>query len=130
MTGQQSHSAWHRGNDGDWFPSFYEMCSYCTVQVVNSRCVSLWWLAPTFKLLPQVNYAAPVLAVLEHFGYNVDNLNGLKVHSLYNVMTMEHNMRDPFDRLGLWFEPTVGTKMIVPRCFLAISPFPENFEPI
>ena len=55
-----------------------------------------------------------MLAVLKRFGYNVDNLNGEKVHSLFNVMTMEHNVHDNFDRLELWFEKTVG---ILGVCF-------------
>jgi HNH endonuclease len=54
------------------------------------------------------------LAVLKQFGYNVDNLNGEKVHSLFNVMTMEHNAHDLFDRLDLWFEKTVS---ILGICF-------------
>jgi hypothetical protein len=49
-----------------------------------------------------------MLAVLKHFGYDVENLNGPKVHSLLNVMTMEKNVHDLFDRLYLWFEATVS----------------------
>ena len=56
-----------------------------------------------------------MLAVLKGFGYNVDNLNGMKVHSLFNVMTMEKNVHDLFDRLELWFEKTVGVLAIVSR---------------
>ncbi|KDQ49734.1 hypothetical protein JAAARDRAFT_212033 [Jaapia argillacea MUCL 33604] len=52
------------------------------------------------------DYSAAVLAVLRQFGYDIDNLNGEKVHSLCNVITMEANVHDYFDRLGLWFEPT------------------------
>jgi hypothetical protein len=49
-----------------------------------------------------------VLAVLKRFGYDVESINGEKVHSLYNVMTMERNVHDMFDRLELWFEETVS----------------------
>ena len=56
-----------------------------------------------------------MLAVLKGFGYNVDNLNGTKVHSLFNVITMEKNVHDLFDRLELWFEKTVGVLAIVSR---------------
>lgn len=52
------------------------------------------------------DYAASVLAVLQRFGYDVKNLNGKKVHSLHNVMTMENQPHDLFDRLELWFEAT------------------------
>jgi hypothetical protein len=55
----------------------------------------------------QKDYAASVLAVLKRFGYDIENLNGPKVHSLYNVMTMEKNVHDWFDRLEMWFEATV-----------------------
>lgn len=56
----------------------------------------------------QKDYAASVLAVLKRFGYDVESLNGAKVHSLFNIMTMEHNVHDSFDRLELWFERTVS----------------------
>ena len=63
--------------------------------------------ATTVLILCQKDYAASVLAVLKRFGYDIDNLNGPKVHSLYNVMTMEKNVHDWFDRLEMWFEATV-----------------------
>jgi hypothetical protein len=49
-----------------------------------------------------------VLAVLKRFGYDVESINGEKVHSLYNVMTMEFHSHYMFDRLELWFEETVS----------------------
>src|SRR6266853_2128956 len=80
-----------------------------------------------FPLLPsrslslhQKVYSASVLAVLRRFGYDVENLNGPKVLSLFNVMTMERNAHDSchsskrsnkpalFDRLELWLEATVS----------------------
>jgi hypothetical protein len=54
------------------------------------------------------DYSASVLAVLKRFGYAVDNLNGDKVHSLFNVMTMQKDVHDWFDRLEIWFEATVS----------------------
>jgi len=48
------------------------------------------------------------MAVLKHFGYDVESLNGPEVHSLVNVMTMEKNVHDWFDRLYLCFEATVS----------------------
>jgi hypothetical protein len=55
-----------------------------------------------------MDYSASVLAVLQRFGYDVENLNGPKVHSLFNVMTLEKRVHDWFDRLELWFEATVS----------------------
>ncbi|KAK2461245.1 hypothetical protein APHAL10511_006772 [Amanita phalloides] len=52
------------------------------------------------------DYAASVLAVLQRFGYDVEKVNGPKVHSLYNVMTMQKDVHDWFDRLEMWFEST------------------------
>jgi hypothetical protein len=49
-----------------------------------------------------------VLAVLERFGYNVDKLNGNKVHSLFNVMTLERSSHEFFVRLEIWLEKTVS----------------------
>jgi hypothetical protein len=63
--------------------------------------------SPSLSLL-QKAYSASLLAVLKRFGYDVENLNGPKVHSLFNVMTMEKNVHDLFDRLYLWFEATVS----------------------
>jgi len=68
-----------------------------------------------FPLLPsrslsllQNAYSASVLAILKRFGYDVESLNGPKVHSLFNVMTMQKDVHDWFDRLHLWFEATVS----------------------
>jgi hypothetical protein len=71
-----------------------------------------------FLMLPELivaqrDYVASVLAALERFGYNVQNLNGSKVHSLHNVMTMEKNAHDWFDRLEMWFERTVSAAFIL-----------------
>lgn len=56
----------------------------------------------------QKDYAAAVLTVLERFGYDISKLDGKKVHSMYNVMTLLASVHDYFDQLKLWFEPTVG----------------------
>lgn len=55
---------------------------------------------------------ASVLAVLKSFGYPVESLNGPKVHSLYNVMTMSKDAHDWFDRLIMWFEATVSGVLV------------------
>ncbi|KAF9062653.1 hypothetical protein BDP27DRAFT_1233257 [Rhodocollybia butyracea] len=61
-----------------------------------------------FKLSNEtkVHYASSVLAVLARFGYNVNNLDGPKIHSLFNVMTLKLTVHDSFDQLMLWFEAT------------------------
>jgi hypothetical protein len=53
-----------------------------------------------------------VLAVLQLFGYDVENVNGKKVHSLYNVMTMELGSHELFNRLELWFGETVSILLL------------------
>ena len=53
-----------------------------------------------------------MLAVLKHFGYDVETLNGPEVHSLFNVMTMQHDVHVMFDRLYLWLEVTVSVASI------------------
>ncbi|KAF8266448.1 hypothetical protein EI94DRAFT_1830627 [Lactarius quietus] len=70
-------------------------------------------------------YSASVLAVLKQFGYHSDNPNGEKVHSLFNVMTMQHDVHDFFDRLMLWFEKTD-----TPNCYnVRTTLSPRFFEP-
>ncbi|KAN0140517.1 hypothetical protein V8E53_001726 [Lactarius tabidus] len=68
------------------------------------------------------DYSASVLAVLKRFGYDVERMNGEKVHSLYNVMTMQKDAHDIFDRLELWFEETA-----TPNCYKVRKP--ELFLP-
>jgi len=58
------------------------------------------------------DYSASVLAVLHRFGLYFDKLNGERVHSLFNVMTMQMDAHDLFDRLELWFERTA-----TPNCY-------------
>ncbi|KAG9308092.1 hypothetical protein JVU11DRAFT_12580 [Chiua virens] len=43
---------------------------------------------------------------MQYFSYNVEKVNGAKVHSLYNVMTMKKNVHNWFDHLEMWFEST------------------------
>ena len=51
------------------------------------------------------------MAVLQRFGYDVEKVKGPKVHSLYNVMTMQKDAHDAFNRLEMWFESTVGATL-------------------
>ncbi|KAK1225519.1 hypothetical protein PQX77_011538 [Marasmius sp. AFHP31] len=74
---------------------------------VNTKCAHIVSESTYFNISytsAKKDYSASVLAALKRFGYDVNNLNGAKVHSLYNVMTMEQNVHDWFDNLNLWFE--------------------------
>ncbi|KAJ3774593.1 hypothetical protein FB446DRAFT_843871 [Lentinula raphanica] len=68
--------------------------------------------------LCEKEYAASFLAILKRFGYDVDKINGDKVHSLFNVMTLEMNTHDWFNRLGVYFEKTAAVNRY---CLLAID---------
>jgi hypothetical protein len=48
-----------------------------------------------------------MLAILKRFRYDISTFNGEKVHYLTNVMTLQHDIHDWFDRLDLYFEATV-----------------------
>jgi hypothetical protein len=65
-------------------------------------------LSPHTKL----EYPTPILTVLEQFRYDIISFNGAKVHSLINVITMEKNMHEAFDRLLLYFEATVRLALV------------------
>jgi hypothetical protein len=67
-----------------------------------------------FPLLPSWSLLLlqKALAVSKHFGYDVETLNGPEVHSLFNVMTMQHDVHVMFDRLYLWLEVTVSVTSI------------------
>ncbi|KAJ4464853.1 hypothetical protein C8R41DRAFT_859250 [Lentinula lateritia] len=81
-----------------------------------------------FKLSnePKKKYAASVLAVLARFGYNVDNLNGSKIHSLFNVMTLVTAVHDYFDQLKLWFEATITPHRYEIKCLNPFEPILRN----
>ncbi|KAK0442709.1 uncharacterized protein EV420DRAFT_1074455 [Desarmillaria tabescens] len=80
--------------------------------VVHTQCAHIGPETTYFDMIDQdssnkkLDYAASVLAVLKGFGYDVEQVNGTKVHSLYNVITMESNVHDWFSRLEIWFEQT------------------------
>ncbi|KAK0215357.1 hypothetical protein EDD85DRAFT_798662 [Armillaria nabsnona] len=68
-----------------------------------------------------------VLEVLKYgFGYDVEPLHGAKVHSLYNVMAMERNAYQSFNRLEIWFEKTKVTNCYKLRCVYALHPWPTE----
>ena len=56
----------------------------------------------------QLDYSASILVVLSRFRYDISSFNGEKVHSLTNVMTMQRDMHDAFDRLKFYLEATVS----------------------
>jgi hypothetical protein len=66
-----------------------------------------------------------VLAVLKRFGYDVDNLNGEKVHSLYNVMSLKPDVHESFDSLYFWFEATVS----VTNAYISLSSMTHAYLP-
>jgi hypothetical protein len=39
---------------------------------------------------------------------SLDSLNGCDIHRLENIITMDNNKHDMFDRLLIWFEATVS----------------------
>jgi len=55
------------------------------------------------------SYARLVWAVLAQFGYAsvLDELNGLKVHRLENVMTMDRTLHGFFNNMDIWLVATV-----------------------
>jgi hypothetical protein len=57
-----------------------------------------------------------MLAVLSCFRYNIKNLNGDRVHSLYNFMSMQLDIHDSFDQLELWFEEMVSITHVHDLC--------------
>jgi HNH endonuclease len=56
----------------------------------------------------QLDYSASVLAVLQRFYCDISSFNGEKIHSLMNVITLEKNVRDVFDRFEFYLEATVS----------------------
>ncbi|KAJ3782032.1 hypothetical protein GGU10DRAFT_276343, partial [Lentinula aff. detonsa] len=76
-------------------------------------------------------YSASVLAVLKRFGYDVELINGNKVHSLFNIMTLSHDAHDAFDRLELWLEATNQVnryRVATASKFLVAGGLPEFIE--
>jgi hypothetical protein len=74
------------------------------------RCDSLFDLLSLLKLyMIQHEYAASVWAIIQRYGEVLvpDELNGSDIHRLENVMTMDSNKHDLFDKLQLWLEATV-----------------------
>ncbi|KAK0465393.1 uncharacterized protein EV420DRAFT_1637530 [Desarmillaria tabescens] len=52
--------------------------------------------------------AANAWTIIEHFGFTnvLEELQGEKIHRLENILTLEYDLRDHFDDLTLWLEPT------------------------
>jgi len=79
-------------------------------RVGHNQCAHI---LPDLESTTYVNDVQPILPVLKSFGYDAEALNGTKVHSLWNVMTMAADPHDFFDRLELWFEPKVSRYYIL-----------------
>ncbi|KAF8437264.1 hypothetical protein L210DRAFT_3406198, partial [Boletus edulis BED1] len=75
-----------------------------TTVAVNTRCAHIFPEATYFGF----DYSASVLAVLKRFGYDIGSFNGENVHCLTNVISMEFNVHEAFDRLKLYFEATAS----------------------
>ncbi|KAH9955665.1 hypothetical protein BC827DRAFT_1140816 [Russula dissimulans] len=52
----------------------------------------------------KLGYSSSVLAVLQRFNRGIRGFNGEKIHSLLNVITLDHSIHDPFDRLRFYLE--------------------------
>lgn len=89
---QRRHGQWDKGAA---FTFWHRLCYYRATYTCS-----------------QAGYIISVLAVLQHFGYDIENLYGSKVHSLSNVMTVDMNIRSSFERLTTWFEKTVRKSSI------------------
>ncbi|KAK7037503.1 hypothetical protein VNI00_010995 [Paramarasmius palmivorus] len=84
-----------------------ELAEERKANLINTECAHIVPQSTYFNVSTDSDkrdYSASVLAVLQRFGYDVQNLNGEKVHSLFNDMTMDRNVHDAFDRLDLWLE--------------------------
>ncbi|KIM71457.1 hypothetical protein PILCRDRAFT_93850 [Piloderma croceum F 1598] len=57
-----------------------------------------------------LEYVASVWAVMDRFGHSAfkDELNGVQIHRLSNIMTMDYFYHMHFDKLNLWFEAVLG----------------------
>lgn len=53
---------------------------------------------------------------MDRFGYKnmFHSLSGNKIHHLDNILTSEPSIHDLFDRLDIWFEPTVSIMLFSP----------------
>jgi hypothetical protein len=63
---------------------------------------------PKSKENTKLDYSASILAVLKRFGYDINKFNGENVHSLTNVISVESNVHEAFNRLMLYFEATAS----------------------
>jgi hypothetical protein len=86
------------------------------------------YLTPAVLILPmpQREYSAFILAVLERFRYDISRFNGERVHSLTNVMTIDHNVHEAFDRLELYFEAVVSQVLHSPNQAVIYLPIPRR----
>jgi hypothetical protein len=73
----------------------------------------LWlWFPGHFHLqllILKAEYAAKMWNIIELFGYKnlPKELNGVNIHRLENILTLEPGLHSCFDDLSLWLEATV-----------------------
>ncbi|KAN0082941.1 hypothetical protein V8E55_008736 [Tylopilus felleus] len=70
------------------------------------------------------DYSASVLAILKRFGYDINRFNGENVHSLTNVISVESNVHEAFNRLMLYFEATSQEDCYEVKWF-GLKPYPN-----
>ena len=76
--------------------------------MLGSHIVTVVFLRNSCPNHGQLNYSASVLAVLQLFNFDIGSFNGEKVNSLVNVMTLEKNIHEAFNRMLFYFEATVS----------------------
>ncbi|KAJ3861459.1 hypothetical protein EV359DRAFT_84301 [Lentinula novae-zelandiae] len=106
---------------------------YADIQQFGATAINCAYIIPAstyFKLSNETkkDYATSVLTVLARFGYNVDTLDGPKIHSLFNVMTLVTVLHDYFDQLKLWFEVTTAPHRYEIKCLNPFEPILRNMS--
>ncbi|KAI9455641.1 hypothetical protein HD554DRAFT_1032484 [Boletus coccyginus] len=84
-------------------PTTVGVYTQCTHIIPEDMCFGV---EPKSKENIKLDYSASVLAVLKRFGCDINRFNGENVHSLTNVISVESNVHEAFDRLMLYFEAT------------------------
>ncbi|KAI0298233.1 hypothetical protein BC826DRAFT_1103163 [Russula brevipes] len=97
---------------------------------INTHCAYIIPEATFFGVEPKceentvaLDYSASILAILSRFRYDISSFNGEKYHSLTNVMTMQSDMHDAFNRLKFYLEATSQKDCYETKCFGRPPPF-------
>jgi len=76
----------------------------------------------------KLDYSASLLAILQRFHVDISSFNGEKVHSLTNVITLNHSIHEPFSRLGLYFEATPQENRYEVRSLYRVKLYPHMHQ--